>query len=103
MKGRLGKMTLTQEIELLRSLEHTIKVAIEKARLIQNSTGHQPTADKMEHSVIPNLKGDLDRVQLALFWAYEDKDAKTDELINGQNTFFRGAEEVVSLTEDMGR
>jgi len=100
MPIRIGKVSLGEEIEMLRDLEKTVRIAQAKAALIADATGDDET--RMEMRAMGQggyLSGALDRTRLAIYRAQETADEKIDDMVAME----RGDDEAVSLAEDLGR
>jgi len=96
----MGKVSLGDEIEMLKDLEKTIKIAIARATLIADSTGDDETHVEMRAACHGGfLSGALDRTRLAIYRAQEMADEKIDDMVAQE----RGADEAVSMSEDLRR
>ena len=100
MPIRIGKVSLGEEIAMLKDLEKTLRIAIAKATLIADSTGDDETHVEMRAMGQGGyLSGALDRTRLAIYRAQESADEKIDDMVAQE----RADNERVSMAEDLGR
>ena len=100
MPIRMGKVSLGEEIEMLRDLEKTIRIAQAKAALIADATGDDETHGEMKAAVKGGaLSVALDRTRLAIYRAQEMADERIDDMVAQE----RGDDEAVSMSEDLWR
>ena len=99
MVGRIGKVSLGEEIEMLRDLEKTIRIARAKLALIVDATGDEETASCLSITAYSNLGVALDQTRLAIMRAQEAADEQIDDMVAQE----RGDDEAVSMAEDLGR
>lgn len=106
MPIRIGKVSLGEEIAMLKDLEKTLRIAIAKATLIADSTGDDETHVEMRAMGQGGyLSGALDRTRLAIYRAQGMADEQIDDMVAMERGDDEAVsmDEYVSLNEDLGR